>query len=124
YVRFWHAREAVAVLDRQIELLGQLEDVARTRYSLGIAAQQDSIRAQVASTGLQRERIARLAARAEAAAMLNVVLARPADAALAEPASEPELPLPAERLDQVLAMLADAGHPALQASAARTEAAE
>jgi cobalt-zinc-cadmium efflux system outer membrane protein len=124
YVRFWHAREAVAVLDRQIELLGQLEEVARTRYSLGIAAQQDSIRAQVARTGLQHERITRLAARAEAAAMLNAVLARPVDAPLAEPASEPELPLPAERLDQVLAMLADAGHPALQASAARTEAAE
>lgn len=124
YVRFWHAREAVAVLDRQIELLDQLEEVARTRYSLGIAAQQDSIRAQVARTGLQRQRIARLAARGEAAAMLNAVLARPADAPLAEPASEPDLPLPAERLDQVLALLTDAVHPALQASAARAEAAD
>lgn len=124
YVRFWHARETVAVLDRQIELLGQLEEVARTRYALGIAAQQDSIRAQVARTGLQRERIARLAARGEAAAMLNAVLARPTDAPLAEPASEPELPFPAERLDQALALLTNAGHPALQASAARAEAAE
>ena len=124
YVRFWHAREAVAVLDRQIELLDQLEEVARTRYALGIAAQQDSIRAQVARTGLQRERIGRLAARSEAAAMLNAVLARPADAPLAEPTAEPEIPLPAGRLDQVLAILADAGHPALRASAARAEAAD
>lgn len=124
YVRLWHAREAVAVLDRQIELLEQLEDVARARYSLGIAAQQDSIRAQVARTGLQRERIARLAARGEAAAMLNAVLARPADALLAESASEPELQLPSEHLDQALALLTDAGHPALKASAARAEAAD
>ena len=124
YVRFWHAREAVAVLDRQIELLDQLEEVARTRYALGIAAQQDSIRAQVARTGLHRERIGRLAARSQAAAMLNAVLARPADAPLAEPTSEPGIPLPADRLDQVLAILADAGHPALRASAARAEAAD
>jgi len=124
YVRFWHAREAVAVLDRQIELLDQLEDVARTRYALGIAVQQDAIRAQVARTGLLRERIGAFAARSEAAAMLNAVLARPVDAPLAEPGSEPDIPLAADRLDQALAMLADAGHPALRASAARAEAAD
>ena len=124
YVLYWHAREAIAVLDRQIELLDRIEEVARKRYALGIAAQQDSIRAQVAATGLRRERIARLAARGEAAATLNAALARPADAPLAEPTSEPELALPAGRLDQVLALLADSRHPALRASAARAEAAD
>lgn len=124
YVRYWHAGESVAVLDRQIELLAQMEEVARTRYALGVAAQQDSIRAQVARTGLQRERIARLAVRGEAAAMLNAVLARPAEAPLAEPAQAPALPLPADTLEQALAALAGAGHPALRASAARADAAD
>lgn len=124
YVRFWHAREAVAVLDRQIELLGRMEEVARRRYALGVAAQQDSIRAQVARTGLQGERIARLAGRDETAAMLNAALARRADAPLAEPAAPPVLALPADTLDSALALLADAGHPAVQASAARAGAAD
>lgn len=66
YVRYWHARESVLVVDRLIELLGQVEEVARVRYSLGVAAQQDSIRAQVARTSMQRERIERLAVRREA----------------------------------------------------------
>lgn len=124
YVRFWHAREAVAVIDRQIELLGQMQEVARDRYALGVAPQQDSIRAQVARTILQRERIARLAERGDAAATLNAVLARRADAPLAEPTTEPALSLPSRTLGQAMAMLADGGHPALQASAARVDAAD
>lgn len=124
YVRYWHAGEGVTVLDRQIELLAQMEEVARTRYALGVAAQQDSIRAQVARTGLQRERIMRLAVREEAAATLNAVLGRPADAPLAEPAGEPVLALPADTLGEALARLAESRHPALQASAALAGAAD
>lgn len=124
YVRYWHAREGVAVLDRQIELLAQMEEVARTRYALGVAAQQDSIRAQVARTDLQRERIERLAAREEAAARLNSVLGRPADAPLAEPTAEPVLAVPADTLGEALASLAESRHPALQASAALAGAAD
>lgn len=124
YVRYWHARESVLVVDRLIELLGQVEEVARVRYSLGVAAQQDSIRAQVARTTMQRERIERLAVRREAAAMLNAVLGRPADAPLAEPASEPVLGLPAGSLAHALAGLENAQHPALQARLALAGAAD
>lgn len=124
YVRYWHARESVVVVDRLIELLGQVEEVARIRYGLGVAAQQDSIRAQVARTSMQRERIERLAARREAAAMLNAVLGRPADAPLAEPAGEPVLGLPAGSLAQALAGLENAQHPALQARLAVAGAAD
>lgn len=124
YVRYWHARESVVVVDRLIELLGQVEEVARIRYGLGVAAQQDSIRAQVARTSMQRERIERLAARREAAAMLNAVLGRPADAPLAEPAGEPVLGLPAGSLAQALAGLENAQHPALQARLAVAAAAD
>ena len=76
YVRYWHGREAVAVIDRLIALLEQVQDVAGVRYALGMAAQQDSIRAQVERTAMQRERIERLATRAEATADLNAVLGR------------------------------------------------
>lgn len=124
YVRYWHARESVVVVDRLIELLGQVEQVARVRYSLGVAAQQDSIRAQVARTTMQRERIERLAMRRESAAMLNAVLGRPADAPLAEPAGEPVLGLPAGSLAHALAGLENALHPALQARLAMASAAD
>ena len=61
YARYWHADQAVAVLDRRIALLRQVEEMAGVRYALGRAAQQDAIRAQVEQTSLQRERIERLA---------------------------------------------------------------
>lgn len=124
YVRYWHARESVLVIDRLIELLGQVEEVARLRYGLGVAAQQDSIRAQVARTAMQRERIARLALRSESAAMLNAVLGRPADAPFAEPEGEPALGLPAGSLAHALAGLENAQHPALQARLAVAAAAD
>ncbi len=124
YVRYWHARESVVVVDRRIELLGQVEEVARVRYSLGVAAQQDSIRAQVARTTMQLERIERLAVRRESAAMLNALLGRPADAPLAEPVGEPALGLPAGSLAHALAGLENAQHPALQARLAMAGAAD
>ena len=124
YVRYWHARESVSIIDRQLALLGQMEEVARARYAVGDAAQQDSIRAQVALTVMQGERIRRLAAREEAVAWLNATLGRPADALLAEPESEPALPMPAASLGDALDALDASGHPALQASAALADAAD
>lgn len=124
YVRYWHAREGVEVVDRQVQLLAQMEEVARVRYGLGVAAQQDSIRAQVARTSLQAERIERMAIREQAIASLNTTLGRPADAPLAEPAGEPALALPSASLDDALGLLAESRHPAVQASAAKAGAAE
>lgn len=124
YVRYWHARESVVVVDRQIELLAQMEQVARARYAVGVAAQQDSIRAQVARTVMQRERIERLSVRDEAVALLNTTLGRPADAMLAEPDGEPVLAMPVASLGEALGVLAESGHPAAQASAALAGAAD
>lgn len=123
YVRYWHAREAVTVIDRLIALLEQVEEVAGVRYALGMAAQQDSIRAQVARTAMQRERIERLAVRREAAAALNAVLGRRADAALAEPGAPPVLTVEDHTLAAALQGLDRGLHPALQASTAMAAAA-
>lgn len=123
YVRYWHADEAVAIIDRQIALLEQIEEVAGVRYAVGMAAQQDSIRAQVERTNMQRQRIERLAGRREASVALNVALGRRADAALAAPAAQPILVVRDGDLGEALASLQLDGHPALQASIANVEAA-
>ncbi len=123
YVRYWHIRQAVVVLDRQITLLEQIEEVAGVRYALGMAAQQDSIRAQVERTAMQRERIERLTTRREAMASLNAVLGRRADAELAEPASQPELIVNESTLAVALQRLDQDSHPALLASMSMARAA-
>jgi outer membrane protein TolC len=123
YVRYWHAREAVTVIDRLIALLEQTEEVAGVRYVLGMAAQQDSIRAQVARTAMQRERIERLATRNEASATLNAVLGRRADAPLAEPVAQPSLVVEDSTLAAALQRLDRGTHPALLASTSMASAA-
>lgn len=123
YVRYWHAREAVAVIDRLIALLEQVEEVAGVRYALGLVPQQDSIRSQVARTVMQRERIERLSVRREATAGLNAILGRRMDAPLAEPLAPPLLTVGPRTLDEALQRLDRGDHPALQASAAMTTAA-
>ncbi|OGT54854.1 MAG: hypothetical protein A3E01_18680 [Gammaproteobacteria bacterium RIFCSPHIGHO2_12_FULL_63_22] len=123
YVRYWHGREAVTVIDRVIALLEQVQDVAGVRYALGMAAQQDSIRAQVERTVMQRERIERLAQRRQAMAALNAVLGRRANAPLAEPGGAPVLPVEDGSLTTALQTLERGTHPAVQASAAIAAAA-
>ena len=121
YARYWHADKAVAVLDRRIVLLHQIEEIAGIRYALGRAAQQDAIRAQVEQTNLQRERIERIATKQEAVAALNAVLGRRFDAPLATPDEAPRLVVHSASLAEVLD---DAGsHPAVQSQQARAEAA-
>jgi len=121
YTRFWHADQAVTVLDRRIVLLRQIEEIASVRYALGRAAQQDAIRAQVEQTSVQRERIERIAAKQEAAATLNAVLGRRSDAPLATPAGAPSLFVRSTSLSEALDG-ADA-HPAVRSQQARAEAA-
>lgn len=121
YARYWHADQAVAVLDRRIALLRQVEEMAGVRYALGRAAQQDAIRAQVEQTSLQRERIERLATKQEAAATLNAVLGRRSDAPLATPGEAPRLAVHSASLAEALDD-ADA-HPAVRSQQARAEAA-
>lgn len=123
YVRYWHVDQAVAVLDRRLDLLRQVEEMAGVRYALGMAAQQDSIRAQVEQTVMQRERIQRLADKREAVAALNGVLGRPADAPLAHPAQQPVLAVRSGHLSDALNVLDSSAHPAVLAQQARARAA-
>ncbi|MCM2338525.1 MAG: TolC family protein [Lysobacter sp.] len=123
YVRYWHADASLLVIDRQITLLEQVEEIAGVRYALGMAPQQDAIRAQVERTSMQRERIQRQAGRAEAMAMLNVALGRRADANLLAPSEPPALPVASATLTDALTKLDTEAHPALRSSRAQADAA-
>lgn len=124
YVRYWHADAALKVIDRLIDLLGSVETVARERYALGLAAQQDAIRAQVVRSRMQSERIERLAMRDEAIAQLNAGIGRPVDAVLTPPASAPAIAVSVDSRSSGLAILRQRSHPMLRAQNAMASAAE
>lgn len=124
YARYWESGQALAVLERRLSLVEAVEAVAGVRYAVGLAAQQDAIRAQVLRTSLVAERLARSAARDEAAALLNALLGRPADAALAAPRGVPSLPVRWTTLDAARAALAPASQPELASRAFAVAAAE
>ncbi|MDZ4350764.1 MAG: TolC family protein [Xanthomonadaceae bacterium] len=82
-------------LTREIlDLMTRLEKVAQVRYSGGLAAQQDVIRAQVEQTNMRNELIALEAEQHNLHARLNALLARPNNAPLQAPTQLRKLPAP------------------------------
>jgi outer membrane protein TolC len=82
-------------LTREIlDLMTRLEKVAQVRYSGGLAAQQDVIRAQVEQTNMRNELIALETEQHHLHARLNALLARPNNAPLQVPAQLRKLPAP------------------------------
>lgn len=124
YARYWEAGEALALIDRRLALIEQVEQIAGVRYAVGLAAQQDAIRAQVVRTRLAAERLERDAMRREAAAMLNAALGRAADAPLASPRAAPELAVRWPTLAQARAARAFDDPPELAGRVALAAAAE
>ena len=124
YARYWEAIEAVEAIDRRIALMSQVEAIARGRYGLGEAPQQDSIRARVRQTELRGDRLERQAALADASAMLNVAMGRAADAPLAEPASPPELAVRWTSLSEAVRALDAGNQPELAGQSAMVRAAD
>lgn len=123
WLTYWHAEQALAVLERRRALVEQMEAIAAARYALGAAAQQDAIRAQVEGTRLARERLELEARHARAAAALNGALGRAPGAELAPPEAAPALTPRSADLTVLLARLDAAHHPALQAASTRLTAA-
>lgn len=124
YVRYWHAGQALQLIDEQTALLQALEEIAGVRYALGMVPQQDAIRAQVQTTRVRGERIALEEAGSEAGMLLNLLLGRRADAALMPAAQMPQLAVASASLGDALARLDKGSHPALQATQAQVEAAQ
>lgn len=124
YVRYWHAQQALQLLDSQLVLLQKVEEIAGVRYALGMAPQQDAIRAQVETTRVQGQRISQQDAGSEAAILLNLLLGRSPDAPLQTPAEAPQLTVASTSLNDALATLEQNAHPALQAAQAQAQAAQ
>ena len=116
YVRYWHAGQALALLQAQRLLLQKVEEIAGVRYALGMAPQQDAIRAQVESSRVQGLQIAQEDAGSEAGMTLNLLLGRRPDATLQTPTAAPQLPVTSASLGEALSKLDKGGHPALQAA--------
>ena len=86
YSQYWYAAQAQRVTESLRAVMSDLEQIARARYGSGLAPQQDVIKAQTELTGLRTDLVMLGSERRQAAARLNGVLARPADAPLADAA--------------------------------------
>jgi len=73
------AQRALAITDRNVELLRQLATIAEARYKVGAGLQQDVLRAQVELTALLDDRLQRVAALEAAVAALAATLDLPDD---------------------------------------------
>ena len=124
YVRYWHAAQARQLLDGQIALLENVEEIAGVRYALGMAPQQDAIRAQVARSDALGRRIALEQAGEEAAVLLNLTMGRSPLASLQSPQGPPQLPVASVTLAAATQRLDRGQHPALRAAQAQLAAAQ
>lgn len=124
YAEYWQLASTERLTRDVLDLMSRLQQVAEARYEGGLAAQQDVIRAQTERTSMQSELIMLAGERRRIAATLNALLARTADAPLAEPERMRAIPPPAA-LD--LAALTDrvaTRNPTIAAEAARVASAE
>ncbi len=90
--RRYYLHHSLQLNREMLALMGRLEQIARTRYASGLAAQQDVIRAQLEQTRLRSELIELEMQRHHEDAQLNALLARPVHALLQEPVRLPALP--------------------------------
>jgi outer membrane protein, heavy metal efflux system len=117
FSQYWYTAQAQHVTESLRALMADLEQIARARYGGGLAPQQDVIKAQTELTSLRTDLIMLASER------LNGVLARPADAPLAEPRAL--RPLPQRALDfAALTRAAADRSPALAVNQAQIAAAE
>jgi len=123
YGQYWYAGQAQAVTEQLRALMSDLEQVARARYGGGLAPQQDVIKAQTELTTMRSDLVMLGSERRQAAARLNGVLARPADAPLADPREM--RPVPQRAFDFAeLVKTVGARNPTLVLNAAQMTSAE
>lgn len=92
YAQFYLVQQNTRLTGEIFDLMISLEKVAQARYAGGLAAQQDVIRAQVEQTGLKSELFDLEHQRHMIQARLNLLVARPTMAQLAEPEALRALP--------------------------------
>jgi len=112
------------LVSESLDLMLQLEKVLQARYAGGLAAQQDITRIHVEHTAMRGDLVALANEWRQSQTRLNLLLARPADAALAPPEALRPLPEPAQLEFATLAERLRATNPALLVESARLQSAE
>ena len=77
YYEIYFVDRALAVVSRNLALLGDFADLASAMYAVGTGRQPDVLRAQVERTRLEEQRVGLRARRESATARLNALLGRP-----------------------------------------------
>ncbi|WP_417069777.1 TolC family protein [Niveibacterium terrae] len=124
YAQYWQVVRTQALSREIAELDEQLEKLARTRYAAGLGVQQDVIRAQLELSMVRQEQIQLDAERRSLHAMLNGLLARRADAPLADPQILRPLPPAAALTIEALIARLKARNPQIAAEAEKIIGAE
>lgn len=102
---YQYAHAATQVTEDLRGLVDELESIAQARYRVGLAPQQDVIKAQTEHSSLQSELLTLERDRRSTAARLNGILARPANAPLATPAGWSALPAAVPTLAELQARI-------------------
>jgi cobalt-zinc-cadmium efflux system outer membrane protein len=92
FAQYYESKQSLRVTNDIHALLHIVESAAKARYAQGLANQSDAIRAAVEQTRLDQELPMLRRNESAAEAKLNALLARPADAALADPISLRRVP--------------------------------
>ncbi len=124
YAMYYYLAGSERLTRETLGLMSGLEQVAQTRYANGLGAQQDVIRAQVEQTDLHSELLDLELEQHHVHGRLNTLLARPALAALAQPAQLRPLPAVAQLDYQALEEKLRARNPQLLAADAHRSEAE
>lgn len=85
YAQYYYVAGSQKIMGDLLDLVIQMEKVARVRYANGLAAQQDAVRAQVEETSIKTELVALDNSRRQVEVRLNAMLSRPATEPLATP---------------------------------------
>jgi len=123
YADLLFARERLAILADQEQATRGIEEVARSRYSVGLGGMPDVLRAQAELARLDQARASARGDEASAMAELNALCNRPSGTSVETDSNLRRLagrPLAAPALDDWLARIADAS-PDIAADEARAE---
>ena len=120
----WYLRRNERLAGEILDLLTRLEKIAHARYANGLTAQQDVIRAQVEQTAMRNELLMLETEQHHLHMRLNALLARPAQAPLADAEQLRPLPAPAKLDYATLEERVRTRNPSLSVEGMRVKAAE
>jgi outer membrane protein, heavy metal efflux system len=124
YAQYFYIVQNERLTREILDLIARLERVTQARYAGGLAAQSDAIRAQVEQTTMRNELVMLENEKRMTQARLNMLLARPAIAPLAEPERLRTLPAAAKLDYAALEDRVRGRNPRLASEESRLKAAE